>query len=206
MIYSIFLVFTAILGKNRHSLALEFFCRIVMLSDQRVLDVKTSRVPEKTSQLTDWSFWDHSRLPLAGANASLEIQARLFQKWILITTILHPPHFANSSLCPPRFKLLTPSLRVKVVTSQFIRRKSFFLGFIQADIGNLVNYSLSFNNLSLNNNFGLTWVSLVESRVEIPLKNRSRFERFERFSSKIWAVWAVWAVFWKNRSNRSNLA
>ena len=33
------------------------------------------------------------------------------------------------------------------------------------------------------------------SRVEIPLKNRSRFERFERFSSKIWAVWAVWAVF-----------
>ena len=127
-----------------------------MLSDQRVLDVKTSRVPEKTSQLTDWSFWDHSRLPLAGANASLEIQARLFQKWILITTILHPPHFANSSLYPPRFKLLTLSLRVKVVTSQFIRRKSFFLGFIQADIGNLVNYSLSFNNLSLNNNFGLT--------------------------------------------------
>ena len=29
------------------------------------------------------------------------------------------------------------------------------------------------------------------SRVEIPLKNRSRFERFERFSSKVWAVWAV---------------
>ena len=33
------------------------------------------------------------------------------------------------------------------------------------------------------------------TRVEIPLKNRSRYERFERFFSKIWAVWAVWAVF-----------
>ena len=33
------------------------------------------------------------------------------------------------------------------------------------------------------------------SRVEIPLKNRSRYERFERFFSKIWAVWAVWAVW-----------
>ena len=33
------------------------------------------------------------------------------------------------------------------------------------------------------------------TRVEIPLKNRSRYERFERFYSKIWAVWAVWAVF-----------
>ena len=35
----------------------------------------------------------------------------------------------------------------------------------------------------------------ITTRVEIPLKNRSRFERFERFTSKIWAVWAVWAIW-----------
>ena len=31
----------------------------------------------------------------------------------------------------------------------------------------------------------------MSTRVEISLKNRSRYERFERFFSKIWAVWAV---------------
>ena len=41
-------------------------------------------------------------------------------------------------------------------------------------------------------------------RVEIPLKNRSRYERFERFFRKIWAVWAVLLDKpFKNRSNRS---
>ena len=43
------------------------------------------------------------------------------------------------------------------------------------------------------NDWYLQFISF--SRVEIPLKNRSRFERFERFSSKIWPVWAVWAVW-----------
>ena len=62
------------------------------------------------------------------------------------------------------------------------------------------------------NRLSIDWNLKVEklvTRVEIPLKNRSRYERLERFFSKIWAVWAVWAVwafFWKNRSNRSNLA
>ena len=37
--------------------------------------------------------------------------------------------------------------------------------------------------------------SKIFTRVEIPLKNRSRYERFERFFSKIWAVWAVWPFF-----------
>ena len=41
-----------------------------------------------------------------------------------------------------------------------------------------------------------TWIWVFTARVEIPLKNRSRYGRFERFSSKIW----------KNRSNRANLA
>ena len=42
------------------------------------------------------------------------------------------------------------------------------------------------------------WYLILHARVEIPLKNRSRYERFERFSSKIWAVWAIWAVFLDN--------
>ena len=37
--------------------------------------------------------------------------------------------------------------------------------------------------------FDADWACKFVSRVEIPLKNRSRFQRFERFSSKIWAVW-----------------
>ena len=39
----------------------------------------------------------------------------------------------------------------------------------------------------LNNNYK----NNLAIRVEIPLKNRSRYERFERFSSKIWEVWTV---------------
>ena len=41
------------------------------------------------------------------------------------------------------------------------------------------------------NDFILTCAMAITSRVEIPLKNRWRFELFEWFSSKIWAVWAV---------------
>ena len=53
---------------------------------------------------------------------------------------------------------------------------------ILMNIGNRISYTTS--NLFRDS-------SGVAARVEIPLKNRSRYERIERFPSKIWAVWAV---------------